>query len=148
MWPDSTEAQARNSLRQLLHQVRAAWPDADRFVAADATTVSLRPDTDLQLDVQVYQTRLIAAAALDDGADPLAERAALEHAAGLYRGDLLPASYDDWVTAERERLVLATSGCSIGWSGCSSGQGTIGPRSSGASTGCGSTRSTSASTAG
>ena len=30
----------------------------------------------------------------------------LEHAAGLYRGDLLPASYDDWVVAERERLVV------------------------------------------
>ena len=28
-WPDSTEAQARNNLRQILHQLRQQLPDAD-----------------------------------------------------------------------------------------------------------------------
>src|SRR5262249_5069612 len=36
-WPDSTEAQARNNLRQALHQLRHALADADRFLSVDTT---------------------------------------------------------------------------------------------------------------
>ena len=82
-------------------------------MAADATSLSLRPDTDLGLDVG-RTTVLVAAAAVDDGADLFAERTALEIAAGLYRGDLLPGSYDDWVTVDRDRDRRVTSGCSSG----------------------------------
>src|SRR6266700_7016942 len=35
-WPDATEAQARNNLRQLLHQLRQALPAVEQFRAADA----------------------------------------------------------------------------------------------------------------
>jgi DNA-binding SARP family transcriptional activator len=31
-WPDSTEAQARTNLRNLLHHLRHALPEADRFL--------------------------------------------------------------------------------------------------------------------
>ena len=44
---------------------------------------------------------------LDAGSTgPQAEvvQAALEQAVALYRGDLLPACYDDWLLLERERL--------------------------------------------
>ena len=34
-WPDSSEAQARNNLRQILHELRHALPDAERFLVAD-----------------------------------------------------------------------------------------------------------------
>ena len=42
LWPDSSEAQARNSLRQLLHQLRQSWPDADAFLSTSATTLTIR----------------------------------------------------------------------------------------------------------
>lgn len=31
-WPDTTEAQARNNLRQLLHQLRQTFPPVERFL--------------------------------------------------------------------------------------------------------------------
>src|SRR5437867_277943 len=50
-WPDSTEAQARNNLRQALHQLRQQLPDADRFLYADVTTLCWRSDAAFSLDV-------------------------------------------------------------------------------------------------
>ena len=32
LWPDSTEPQARTNLRHLLHNLRRALPDPDRFL--------------------------------------------------------------------------------------------------------------------
>ncbi len=105
LWPDSSEAQARNSLRQVVHQLRQAWPDADRFLATRASTLMLAPGLDLTIDVDEYERAFAALPSPDLPTDPSAGRAALELAAGLYEGDLLPGSYDDWIAPERERLV-------------------------------------------
>src|SRR4029450_7712062 len=43
-WPDVSEANARNSLRQLLHQLRQALPDPDGYLRADAASVQWAPD--------------------------------------------------------------------------------------------------------
>jgi len=32
LWPDTTEAQARNNLRQPVHQLRQAFPPIDQFL--------------------------------------------------------------------------------------------------------------------
>jgi DNA-binding SARP family transcriptional activator/predicted ATPase len=106
LWPDSPEAQALNNLRQLLHQVRQSWPDAWRFLVADASNLALRPGPGLAVDIDEYDGAVAAALAADGGgAEASATRAAFEHAASLYRGDLLPGSYDEWVAPERERLI-------------------------------------------
>src|SRR5262245_32392936 len=42
-WPDSTEAQAQTNLRQLLHHLRHALPEADHFLSADNKTLQWRP---------------------------------------------------------------------------------------------------------
>ena len=49
-WPDAIEEQARNNLRQLLHQLRHALPDAGQFLYADTSTVQWRPDASCSLD--------------------------------------------------------------------------------------------------
>jgi DNA-binding SARP family transcriptional activator/tetratricopeptide (TPR) repeat protein len=100
-WPDSSEAQARNNLRQILHELRHALPDADRFLVADARTAGWRASSTFELDVAAFEAALAEAAATRGEA---AERAALERAAELYRGDLLPGCYDGWIEPERERL--------------------------------------------
>ena len=41
-WPDSNEAQARNNLRQILHELRHALPEAERFLFADTRTAGWR----------------------------------------------------------------------------------------------------------
>ena len=100
-WPDTSEAQARNNLRQVLHQLRYALPDSDRFLHVDARAVGWRSDAAFLFDVDEFERAL----ALADSAErPDDKRAALERAADLYRADLLPSCYDEWITAERDRL--------------------------------------------
>ncbi len=41
-WPDSSEAQARNNLRQVLHALRQALPSAPAFLVADHQTLRWR----------------------------------------------------------------------------------------------------------
>ena len=103
VWPDSSEAQARNSLRQLLHQLRIAWPDADRFLMVDASTLAL--SAGVELDVDAYVRALATATTADERVDQTGLKAALEQAAAIYGGELLPGSYDDWVTPLRDGLA-------------------------------------------
>jgi DNA-binding SARP family transcriptional activator/predicted ATPase len=111
LWPDSAEAQALNNLRQLLHQIRQTWPDATQYLAADATTLGFRSRVDvaLEMDFEAYDAAATAALASDreSEGEPASARAAFERAAALYRGDLLPDSYDEWLVPERQRLMSA-----------------------------------------
>ena len=104
LWPDSSEAQALNNLRQLLHQLRQSWPEADAFLSAPATMLALPAGRELKVDTDEYERAAAAAFAADRGSDAAALRVAFELAEGLYRGDLLPDSYDEWIAPERERL--------------------------------------------
>jgi DNA-binding SARP family transcriptional activator/predicted ATPase len=103
-WPDATEVQARNNLRQLLHQFRHVLPGADGFLTADTNTLRWRDNASFRLDVADFEHALAqaVAAAQSDGRD--VQGAALAEAVGLYRGDLLPSCYDEWIVPERERL--------------------------------------------
>jgi DNA-binding SARP family transcriptional activator len=89
-WPDTTDAQARTNLRTLLVRLREALSDADQFLAIDAQTVQWRTDAPSMIDIIDFEQALAANRLTD--------------AVTLYRGDLLPACYDDWITGERERM--------------------------------------------
>ena len=91
-WPDTTEAQALTNLRNLLHKLRQALPEPDRFFAADSHDVYWRADAPCTLDVTEFESLAQSTT-----------RADLEQAANVYRGDLLPGCYDDWIVPERER---------------------------------------------
>src|SRR5512141_1251492 len=54
-WPDASESNARNNLRQLLHQLRQALPDPDRYLRADANSVRWAPDSSFSLDVALFE---------------------------------------------------------------------------------------------
>jgi DNA-binding SARP family transcriptional activator/predicted ATPase len=103
LWPDSNEFQARANLRKTLHHLRRKLPDAERFFHIDARSLQWRPDAAVMLDVAEFEGKLSQIDALD-AADQAPVRAALEEATALYRGDLLPGCYDDWILAEREEL--------------------------------------------
>ncbi|GHO82168.1 SARP family transcriptional regulator [Dictyobacter formicarum] len=105
-WPDTTEAQARNNLRQLLHQLRQALPDAQHFLAADVHTLLWHSTTPFYLDVAEFEQTLTLADAATRRNDQHALQAALKQADSLYRGELLPGCYDEWLLPERERLRL------------------------------------------
>ncbi len=92
-WPDSNETQARTNLRHLIYDLHHALPDADHFLTTDSQTVQWRPTVPVSLDLADFEAA-VAAGKPDD----------LARAAELYRGDLLPGCYDDWIPPERERL--------------------------------------------
>lgn len=99
-WPDSTDAQAQTNLRQLLHTLRQRLPEAPRYLSIDERTVQWRGDAPYTLDLADFE-RALARAEQNAGYD---KTAALEEAVAFYTGDLLPALYDEWVLAARERL--------------------------------------------
>jgi len=90
LWPDSSEPQARTNLRKLLHDLRSPLTDPDDFVEFGGQTIRWHAGGAVWVDVVAFTD------ALGRG-DPAA---AVRH----YGGALLPACYDDWVLAERERL--------------------------------------------
>lgn len=103
-WPDATEAQARNNLRQLLHQLRQAFPPVEQFLTADTHMLYWHPVTPCYLDVAAVEQALTLADAVARRNDQHALQDALEQVDTLYRGELLPGCYDEWILPERERL--------------------------------------------
>ncbi|MGH2532664.1 MAG: ATP-binding protein [Thermomicrobiales bacterium] len=100
LWPDSTESQARTNLRHLLHTLRRALPDPDRFLEITPRTLRWRVDAPYWLDVAAFAEA--AARAEREAAD--GGFAAPREAVELYTGDLLEGRYDEWLLDERERL--------------------------------------------
>src|SRR5438105_5404630 len=100
LWPDSTEARARSSLRFLLHQLRRTLPDAARYVEISDQALQWRAEAPFSLDVLEFERALSLAAQ----AGPGNRQAALEQAVALYMDDLLVSCYDEWIFPERERL--------------------------------------------
>ncbi|MDF2744430.1 MAG: transcriptional activator domain protein, partial [Actinomycetia bacterium] len=98
LWPDSSEPQARTNLRHLLHNLRRALPDADRFLEVTQRTLRWRDDAPFWLDVAAFE------AAAARAGQPGQELPALRQAVELYGGDLLRSGYDEWLLEERERL--------------------------------------------
>lgn len=111
LWPDSDEAQAYSNLRKLLHQLRQALaplPHAAHFLHADRHSLQwVLPSSQADswtLDVLEFEQALARAEQAEQVQDTTARRRAFEQALDLYRGDLLPSCYDEWILSERDRL--------------------------------------------
>ena len=100
LWPESTEQQARTNLRHLLHDLRRTTPDLDGIVDVRRRTLQWRPNAQAVVDVIEFEE----AASLGSSGDPRLAVESLERAVAQYGGDLLPASWDDWVLEQRRRL--------------------------------------------
>lgn len=104
LWPDSDPDQARNSLSKavssLRNQLEPAGIEPGTVLQADRRTVGLNPDF-ATCDAHRF-ARLIEAA--NKISDPSAEMAALEQAVGLFKGELMPGFYADWIMDEQPRL--------------------------------------------
>jgi DNA-binding SARP family transcriptional activator len=104
-WPDSTEAQARTNLRNLIHLLRRALPDVERFIYSDTLTLQWRSDAPYTLDVEQFEGILDEASRAKRQGNTTGMRNALEQAIEFYRGELLTGCYDEWIIPERERLL-------------------------------------------
>lgn len=102
-WPDSSERQARTNVRNLLYKLKQVWPQVHEVIEIGRAEVTWRADAAIRLDMQDFVTKCDEA----DAAMSTAERVPLlADAAACYGGDLLPASYADWVLAAREQVRL------------------------------------------
>jgi predicted ATPase/DNA-binding SARP family transcriptional activator len=93
-WPDSSEAQARTNLRNLLHKLRAALPQADRYLVIDQQTMQWQSSAPFRLDVDDFLSLAGRSASISD----------LKAAVQLYGGDFMRDCYEDWVQSTRESL--------------------------------------------
>ena len=96
LWPDSGDAQALTNLRREWHHLRENWPELDALLDAGTRTLGWRPEALPELDVSDFERAA--------GRGLAGDRSALDEAARLYRGDLLPHCDDEWIHADRERL--------------------------------------------
>ncbi len=103
-WSDSTEEQARTNLRNLLHLLRRAFPEIDSFLEVDTQSIHWKSGAMIECDVKQFKDALAQAKATKE------EQARIRHlqeAVNLYRGELLPGFYEDWVLVQREELHQA-----------------------------------------
>ena len=104
LWPNSDLDAGRLNLRVALASLRRQLEPPDvppgSVLAADRATIRLRSAA-FRCDAAEFES-----AVKDAGraASPEAKRDALDRAAGLLAGELLPGFYDDWIAEERERL--------------------------------------------
>lgn len=104
-WPESDLRAGRVNLRTALASLRRQLePPGVQFgtvLNADYTHIGLNPAA-VTTDVAQFEEAIAHA----KRANSLSERtAALQSAYRLYRGELLPGLYDDWVLIERDRLA-------------------------------------------
>src|SRR5262245_64257132 len=105
LWPDSSEGQSRTNLRNLLHRLQGALPDSASCIAGDGQTIGWRAEAPLELDLAGFEQALARGDAAGRAGEAGRERQALEEATALYRGELLPSCYDEWLLPIRERLA-------------------------------------------
>jgi DNA-binding SARP family transcriptional activator len=98
LWPDAAPERARPALSDLLYRLRQALGAG--WLSSESDRISLRADTGIWIDVEAFEQL----AAQTDVEAALA-------AAELYRGELLPELFDDWLVARRAALHERLTAC-------------------------------------
>jgi DNA-binding SARP family transcriptional activator len=94
LWPDAGDSIARRNLRQALWQLRSAAGDSQAFcLQSDMLTITFTLTSSCQVD-----------AAMLKNIPPQTSTEELTRILSVYKGELLPGFYEDWVTLEREHL--------------------------------------------
>jgi DNA-binding SARP family transcriptional activator len=95
LWPESSDEQALTNLRRELHHLQRS-PRLYALVDVGSRTLAWRDAAAATVDVPGFE------AAVDRGLE--GDRVALQEAARVYKGDLLPDCAGDWIETDRERL--------------------------------------------
>jgi DNA-binding SARP family transcriptional activator len=105
LWPESDPQASRQRLRQALSALRQQFESPNEppnpVIMADRTVVQLNPALCVT-DVNEFDAALHAAAQTSNAAEQARQ---LTEAVDLYRGELLPGYFGDWVLREREWLA-------------------------------------------
>jgi DNA-binding SARP family transcriptional activator len=109
LWPDTTTAQVKKSLRQALWQLQSALGsqaevDDDRVLLVESDRVQLNSEADIWLDVAVFERAFEVIQMMPGEELDLNRVQIMQEAVQLYQGSLLEGWYQDWCVFERERL--------------------------------------------
>jgi DNA-binding SARP family transcriptional activator/predicted ATPase len=100
LWPETSESNARSYLRQALWRIRKSLQSAsltcEDFLNISDISVTFDDHSDYWLDADMLLETVEA--------QPVEKMIATIR---LYRGELLPGFYDEWIVLERERLQSA-----------------------------------------
>ena len=110
LWPESSGAQARTNLRQLLHHLRRAFPEGSSLLRVDHSTVQWRRDACCTIDVIEFASLVDLASEAKQKDDAESELQALRRAARLYVDDVMPAALDAWLVPVRQAMRTQLSG--------------------------------------
>jgi DNA-binding SARP family transcriptional activator len=91
LWPDLGEEESRANLRRHLSELTAALAPYGNLIETDRQMISWNAKARATVDVLQFEALA-------------ASKATSAEALALYRGDLLPSIYEDWLFAPRERL--------------------------------------------
>lgn len=93
-WPDSTEKQALSNLRKLIHDLRECLPQVEPYLNISSLYIQWNDELPYYSDVREFEQSAQA--------QTLQE---LKKAEALYRGELLPGFYEEWLHSKRELLA-------------------------------------------
>ena len=100
LWPEASEANARGYLRQALWHIRksleAGSLNWEEYLQISDISVTFDDQSNYWLDANLLLSRVESR--------PVEE---IIEIIRLYRGELLPGFYDEWIVVERERLLMA-----------------------------------------
>ena len=104
MWRDE-RGEHRKQLRQVIWQLQQALTGAGlrHLLMVDADWIGLRSADEVRVDVVYLESAVNRSQGLAGPALPDDQVRDLRAAVGMYKGDLLPACYEDWCIFERER---------------------------------------------
>ena len=101
MWPDASERQARSNFRNLLFRLQRSIPQLKQCLLIDQASIRWRPQIETQVDALAFLNFVTAAR---DDADLQTQIERYTAAVKIYRGNLLPDMYDEWVLVHQERF--------------------------------------------
>lgn len=109
LWGESSTAQSKKNLRQVLWRLQSALDgcapnETARVLLVDQEWVRVNPEADLTLDVAVLEHAFSRVQGVPGQELDEHDAASLRTAADLYVADLLEGWYQDWCLQERERI--------------------------------------------
>jgi DNA-binding SARP family transcriptional activator len=106
LWPDISSDKGRGRLSTALWRIRVLFKTleipTDGILESTTESVALYSDTNLRVDVNLFQDYVVAAERASGSKE---KETSLVAAAEIYRADLLEGIYTDWCLIERERLA-------------------------------------------
>jgi DNA-binding SARP family transcriptional activator/predicted ATPase len=99
LWPEVTEIDAKANLRRRLYELKHLLPESNRQLRIETKSVHWLAEADIRCDVVLFEAAIAESKSSTENVQQ-----ALEQAAQLYQGDLLPSCYDDWIEPYREQL--------------------------------------------